>query len=700
MQRTRTLARIVHGLLAVAVAAPAYGQQLDEIVVTARKREESLQSVPVAVTALTAQDFTRQNVVSLQDLNLGIPNVTITQNTGLPGAAQVYIRGIGQDDSTFTAEQGVGLYVDGIYIGKQNGALLDLMDFERVEVLRGPQGTLYGKNSTSGAIKFVTRRPDLDQPVYKADLITGSRSRLDARVSVSAPLVPGTFAIKADAFRRQNDGFVRDVSTNQPRADLNNLQRAGGRLAGQWQPAEPWTVYAAADFMRDTSNIFVPTSILTVNGQFIPRYGDEYTVTRGVPNIYDLKRFGSVLEIAYDLGPATLKALSGYREIEEDLGQDADGNELVVGVDLIQTLSYHQFSQELQVTSNGSPRFAYTAGLYFFRDVSTMDAQNLFQRTNNQNQQVSKSYAAYAEGSYKLTDELTLSIGGRYTRDEKDMTFNRAYSRTTGALLFDAPGSPSFSDFSPRASLDWRAAEDVLLYLTYSKGYKAGGFSAGRPSSLSQATAVFEPEEVTSYEVGAKSELFDRRLRANLALFYNDYTNLQLSYFANGLFNIATADSKIRGAELETTFRAFEGLTLTANLALLRNRFENIPLLPSGLPVASLRPDAQLKNAPETSYKLGANYDVGVGTGTLQLSANYTHNSKIYRNTQNAELTATPPVGVLDAQVAYGFAQDRWRVALGGRNLTDERYWLHGFNPFSRFYAEPRTWYATVSLSW
>jgi iron complex outermembrane receptor protein len=701
MKRSAMLAGAVRALTAATLAAPpVQAQQLDEIIVTARKREESLQTVPVAVTALTSADLSRQNSVSLQDLNLGIPNLTITQNTGLPGAAQVYIRGIGQDDSTFTSEQGVGLYVDGIYVGKQNGAMLDLIDFERIEVLRGPQGTLYGKNSTSGAVKFVTRRPDLEQTKLLADVTTGSRSRFDARASLSVPLVPGTFAVKADVYRRQNDGFMRDVSTTQPRVDLNNLERTGGRLAGQWKPADSWTVYGAVDYLRDTSNIFVGTSVVTVNGIVSPRYGDVYSGTHGVPNIYGLKRLGSVLEIAYDFGPATLKALSGFRQIDEDLAQDADGNELVVGVDFIQHFDYHQFSQELQLTSNGAGRLQYTAGLYYFADVSRMDANNFFQRTDNYNRQESKSYAAYGELSYGLSDTLRLSLGGRYTKDEKDMTYNRAVSRTTGQLLFDAPASPSWNAFSPRVALDWQATGDTLVYASYSQGYKAGGFISGRPGSLGQALAVFAPEEVSSYEVGAKSELYDRRLRANAAVFYNDYTDLQLSYFANGQFNVVTADVKAHGAELETTFAPTEGLTLTANVAVLRNRYVSIPLLPTGLPVSGIQRNTLLKNAPRTSYKLGANYDLPVGTGVLQLSGLYTHNSKIYHNTQNSELTATPPVGVLDAQAAYQFAGDRWRLAVGGRNLTDERYWLHGFNPFSRFYAEPRTWYATASVSW
>jgi iron complex outermembrane receptor protein len=700
MTRSLLLVRGMTAVLAGAVAAPASGQQLEEVVVTARKREESMQSVPVAVTALTSADFARQNVVSLQDLNLGIPNVTITQNTGLPGGAQVYIRGIGQDDSTFTSEQGVGMYVDGVYIGKQNGAMLDLIDFEQVEVLRGPQGTLYGKNSPAGAIKFVARRPDLDSPRFLADVTTGSRSRFDVRASASLPVIEGVLALKADAYHRQNDGFMKDVSTTQPRVDLNNLDRTGGRLAGLWKPAERWTVYGAVDYLEDRSNIFVPTSIVTVNGEFLPRYGDVYAGTHGIPNIYGLDRLGSVVEVAYDFGPATLKSLTGYRSIKEDLAQDADGNELVIGVDFIQYLRYHQFSQEFQVTSNGGGRVQYSAGLYYFSDVARMDAQNFFQRTNNFNRQESKSYAVYGEVSYALTEAVRLAVGGRYTRDEKDMTYNRAVSQTTGALLFDAPASPSWSDFSPRVTVDWQATNDVLLYASYSQGYKAGGFISGRPGSLAQALAVFDPEQVSAYEVGAKSEFLDRRLRANAALFYNDYTDMQLSYFANGQFNVVTADVEVRGAELETAFAPVDGLTLTANVSLLRNKYVSIPLLPTGLPVSGITRNTLLKNAPRSSYRLGVNYDVQAAGGLMQWSAAYTHNSKIYHNTQNSELTATPPVGVLDAQVGYAFAGDRWRVAVGGRNLTDERYWLHGFNPFSRFYAEPRTWYATASVSW
>ncbi len=370
---------------------------LEEITVTARKREERLQNVPIAISAVTQVAQERFKIDSLNDLHLAFPNITVVHNTGTTNAAQVYMRGIGQDDSTFTAEQGIGLYLDGVYLGKQNGAMLDLIEFERIEVLRGPQGTLYGRNSTAGAIKFVTKRPDLDNETFVADATIGSYNRFDQRASFSTPIMPGTWAVKVDAINRRQDGWMTDLAHGE---NINNTDRQEGRLSSLWQPSEKLGVYVTADYTHDGSNINVPTAITRqADGSYVPTYGPRIT-TRSVDNLQKYDGGGASAEISYDVNFATLKSITAYRAFWNPLRIDLDAGP-TTAQDIYQRLRQNQLSEELQFSSPGSDALPlkYTAGVYYFHEIVGMYAENIFQSTNNRNKQTTDSYAVFGEGS-------------------------------------------------------------------------------------------------------------------------------------------------------------------------------------------------------------------------------------------------------------------------------------------------------------
>lgn len=674
-------------------AAEEASARLEEITVTARKREELLQDTPVSVTALTSEQLETQQIRGLQDLDLGVPNVAIVKNTGTTNAAQIYIRGIGQDESTYHAEQGVGVYLDGVILGKANGALLDLIDFERIEVLRGPQGTLYGRNNTAGAIKFESRRPSLDETRAIADLTVGSYEQLDVRGSLSAPIVEGSLGFKADFVSRSEDGFVKDITRGE---NVNNLERNTLRLSLLWQPSERTSAYFAADFTRDQSNINLPVPIRTVNGVTTPLYG-LYEAGRGIDNIQEFTGYGFVADVSHELDWAQFRSITGWRNFDSDLAGDLDGT-ATTNVDFEQFLSQEQFTQEFQLLSTGDGPWSYIVGLYAFIEETEQRANNFFQNTRNVNVQDAESYAVYGELSYAITEALKMSVGARYTKDEKTMDA-QGFSLATDAPLFDTNRTVDFSDTSPRVVLDWSVSPDVLLYASWSQGYKAGGFANGRPANASQATAVFPSEEVDAYELGMKSEWLDGRLRANLAGFFNDYSNIGFSFLQAGQLSITSADVEIKGAELELTAAPTDGLIVYLNGAWLDGEYTRVPGInpATGTPIAGLTLDKELKHVPEYHYKLGADYGWTVQSGaSAGIAFNYNWSAEIWRNLSNALAIQSPDVGFLDAQVHYQTADDRWRFTLAGRNLTDEVYWYQGVNPFSRFYAKPISWSFTV----
>jgi iron complex outermembrane recepter protein len=731
----RSTTMLIGVALISSLGAPAFAQaqaqtaptlrtanEADVIIVTARKREERLQDVPLAVTAFTAAAFERQQIVGLEDLHLGTPNLTIVRNTTTSNGAQVYIRGIGQDDSTFNSEPGVGIYIDGVPLGKQNGAMLDLIEFERIEILRGPQGSLYGRNSTGGAIKFVTRRPDLNGFRGVADATVGSFNHADFRGSVSIPLIDGKLAIKLDAISRSEDGFVTDQTLNE---NINNIDRQSLRAALLYRPTDRLSFYFTADTTADGSNINVPTPTRLIAGRtglnaddYAPRFGSQRIVDRSIPNIQDFTGGGVSAEVSYDFGFATLTATTGIRGFENQLAGDLDGARDVF-LDFIQDLEQRQVSQELQLTSNSDGALKWVLGVFAFDEKVTQGAQNTFAGVNNDNTQRATSAAIYGEVNYKFTDRLSLSVGGRYTEDEKRMigiAYERLpqpagqFARLDGARRFDYNRKVNFDNFSPRVVVDFKILPDVLVYASYAEGYKAGVFSTGRPTSLAAALGVIPAETVVTSEIGLKSSWFNRRLTANLAYYDSNYEQLQLSTLANGVFFVLSADAGISGFEGEFSLRPFAGLTLNANFGTFDAAFKGRPLNPAtGLPFAGIPENAKLKQTPEFSYKIGGEYVFDMGSGRIGLGGNYAYNDKIFRNNGNTISIQTQAVGVLDAQIFYETEDKDWRVTLAGQNLTDEVYWLTGVNVAgaapgalvnaSRFYAAPTTWSLTLKHS-
>jgi iron complex outermembrane receptor protein len=694
--------------LALAATSPAHAQQgaqeasgLEEVVVTARKRAEDLQTVPVAATAFSAADLERQQSFGLEDLHLTVPNMTITRNNTGSNGAQIYIRGIGRDNSTWNEESGVAVYVDDVFMSQQIGSLLDFNDFERIEVLRGPQGTLYGRNSTSGAVKFVVRRPQFEPLYGGADVTVGSFDRLDLRGHLGGEAVDDKVALKLDFASRTGGEYVTRPSTSTlaPNEKLNGLDRQSARLSAVIRPSEATEIYLVGDYTTATDDLNTPISIVSDGaGGHRPRFNDFYVSDPGVPNDNKFESYMLNGQVSVDFGGIQLKSITAYRSVDDRLNGDLDGF-TGLPLDFLQRTEFDTLTQEFQF--NGTAGSAtYVAGLYYLSEDLSANALNVFLgRLRTLSKQETTSYAAYADFSIPVADRLDLSLGGRYTRDKKDVS--QSAINAAGAPTFtNVSGSKTWSEFSPRVALDFQATEAVLLYASWGKGFKAGAVANGRPPTADQANVFTEPEVSTTIEAGVKSQLLDDRLRLNVALFDTKYDNQQASFRdpATNVIRVVAADAKIRGAEVEAAWLPVDALTITLNMGWLDTEYTDVQ---QGHPAFAVRDRVRLKQVPRHSGRLSAEYRIPVPSlgGEFNFGASYLRSSDIPRDIANNPIATTPAYSVVDAQVGYESSNGRWRIGVGGENLTGETYWTMATAPFARFYAPKRTWSATLRYS-
>lgn len=703
-----TATRLVHFAVTLALSIPtaqfataqAAGDEisgLQEVVVTARKRSEDLQKVPVAATAFSAIDLERQQAFGLEDLHLSVPNMTITRNNTGSNGAQIYIRGIGRDNSTWNEESGVAVYVDDVFMSQQIGSLLDFNDFERIEILRGPQGTLYGRNSTSGAVKFVVRRPQFEPLYGGVDLTVGSFDRLDLRAHVGGEMVDDRVAMKLDIASRTGGEYVTRPASSviAPGEKLNGLDRQSFRLSTVIKPSSSTEIYLVGDYTTAEDDLNTPISIAAVNGVFGPRFNDLYVSDPGVPN--DNKFTGYTLngQASIDFGSWQLKSITAYRSIDDKLNGDLDGFSFIP-IDFLQRTEFDTLTQEFQF--NGSVGGStYVAGVYFLSEDLSANALNVFLgNLRTLSDQETTSYAAYADFTLPVSDKLDVSLGGRYTRDKKDVSQSAVNAAGTPTFT-DAAGSKTWSEFSPRVALDFQANDDILMYASWGKGFKAGAVANGRPPAADQANVFTEPEVSTTIEVGLKSQLFDNRLRLNVALFDTQYDNQQASFrdTTTNVIRVVSADAEIKGAELEATWLPIDALTLSLNVGWLDSEYTDVQ---PGHPAFAIRDRIQLKQVPKNSGRFSAEYRMPVPSlaGQVTFGASYLRSSEIPRDLANNPIATTPSYSVVDAQLGYESDDGRWRVGVGGENLSGETYWTMATAPFARFYAPKRTWSATV----
>ncbi|MCC5886740.1 MAG: TonB-dependent receptor [Gammaproteobacteria bacterium] len=611
-------------------------RMIEEVVVTASRRAESLQSVPIAVTAFSEEDIRSRRIDGLAALSNRSPGFAMGEF--MPSQPQVYIRGIGSNDDGPAADPSTAVFVDEVYVGRAAGWTANLFDLERVEVLRGPQGTLYGKNVVGGAVNLISRRPDEN---FRAAINTsvGTFNLREFQGMVSTPLTDNLFG-KIAYSRKSRDGYLKsmvgDFPEFFPQRDPNSLGKIDQlnrdteavRANLRWLPTEALEVNIAVDnaqldeiapaFHRigpDADGVRLLSGLIE-NYQNRPR-----TNLKSEPGITKNETTGVMARIDYDLGWSTFTSLSAYRESEtlntgccglpneQEALLEASSPNAEAGMRLTfapkgneQNENAEQWSQEFRFTSTGAGPLEWVGGLYYYKEnairtesfdfgLAVLDGVGGLNILVPSSLGISfqdaetESYAVFGQGTWSVNDRLRLTAGARWSRDEKSV---RSIVQQGGLLFresFDVDVSKSWSELTPRFVIDYQWSDDVFVYLTAAKGFKSGGFQ-GQPPAQINAELPFEPETAWLYEAGVRSDWFNRRVRANLSVFHTDYDDLQIrqSLIPPGTppgqeFVVAVvqnaASAEVRGAELELTLLPpVEGLTITASYAYLDATFK------------------------------------------------------------------------------------------------------------------------------
>ena len=704
-----------------ALAAPSYAQDTvteeEELVVTARRTEESLQEVPASVSAFSEQQLQRLGATDATGLQGAVPNLNIVQGRGSSNATNIYIRGVGQPDALQTFDPAVGFYVDGVYYSRIRGTQMDLLDIERVEVLRGPQGTLYGKNTIGGAYSIITRRPGQD-PHGLFQVTAGDYGQLESRIAASGPLTD-TLAIGGVLFGASRDGYVTNPVTNE---EYNNRNAWGGRFQAAWDPASNFNVDFSVDYAEEDNALTMGqavSSLTTIVGVPIPagavpsplpEFNFTARATPGLPNSSEMTHWGSSLRASWELSDnLTLRSISAYRNLSYTDYVDIDATFLELG-DVLVDVDQDQVSQELQAIWEGD-RWTTIGGLFYLREnvgshqeayaddlLGTFLGGGTFTRTVDDDLQTT-SMAAYVNATYQLTDRLSVSGGLRYTEEEKDY-FRTTSTFSSNALFTANPARPpvnindTWDDISGLISIDYQLTDDFLLYGRVAQGFKSGGFN-GRANNPGEE-APYDPETVTSYEAGFKSDWFDNTLRANFAVFYNDYRDFQARVSnlttdpGSGLPSIEltvlnAGQLEISGAELELSYRPVEALTLDAQIGYLNaeyGEFEDLRFTSFGNSRAFQTPAF----SPEWTSRFGAAYTWDVGAeGSVVLAGSARFRSRQALAVDNTITNSTTEIAGLfqddywlyDASLTWN-VNDIFSIAVQGRNLSDEVYKTDG----------------------
>lgn len=678
---------------------------LNEVTVTARKREETLQEVPVAVTAFTAEALDRLNVEDLGDLGAFTPNLTIYAARGSSSTVTAYIRGVGQSDPLWGVDPGVGIYLDDVYIARPQGALLDVFDVERIEVLRGPQGTLYGKNTIGGAIKYVSS--PLEEDFYgRVSLTAGEHSQMDVKASLNAPVGDGWVA-RVAAASLSRDGYGRNRITNQ---EISDKEILAARATLGYVGNPDFYMRLTADWMDDQSG--VRGAQMLAPNPFVPGalpLDDRYDVRNGMPNINDTSMSGASLTLGWNLGEAwTLKSVTAWRESDTETNIDFDTLPATIA-DVKAFYSDEQTSQEFQFNYDNAGDFRGVFGLYWFDGEAGGQVLNNFfglSFGDTQGTVYTESIAFYGEGTYDINDRLSVTAGARYTDEKKTAdVFNIGYTDATfttpnGLVAADFRDSVSFENFSPKLSVDYQFSDNVLGYFLYTKGFKSGGFNI-----RAQATAVprsrlpFDDETVTSYEVGLKNAFLDNRVFLNLAYFHNDYEDIQLSVFTvipgsdppTFFGDFANAGKgTVKGVEAEYAVQFTEAFAVQGYLAWLDAEYDEF--ISGGINIAD---GQRFTNAPEFSGSISGTYTHALASGgSLVARMTYSYQDEVYPTTDLSEAIRQPGFGLLSAGLIWQ-TPGAWRFALEGSNLSDKEYRTTGYNigalgVLTGFYGAPR----------
>ncbi|ATE67544.1 TonB-dependent receptor [Rhizorhabdus dicambivorans] len=705
-----------------AAAAASADADTGEIVVTARRREESLIDVPISVTAISGDSLARTGAVDITSLQDKTPNMTLQIARGSNSTLIAFIRGIGQQDPVWGFEPGVGLYVDDVYIARPQGAVLDIFDIDRVEVLRGPQGTLYGRNTIGGAIKYVTRRLGHEfEGKFRASY--GSYNQRDFIGSVTVPLGEMVSVGGALAYYKR-DGYGKNRFTG---AEHYNKDVLAGRLSAEFTPNDQLSIRIAGDYTRDNSNPRHGYRLLP-NGaaaDFLP-LGDVYDTRAGVGDDNKVTTKGVSGTIEYALNDTlTLKSITAYRKGKTDTVIDFDGTPGPV-LDIPSFYKDHQLTQEFQALLE-TDMVQGVFGLYYLNGSASGAFDTVIGNagltTLTSGDVDTKSYAAFADVSVKLSERFSVSLGGRYTSDKREGTVYRADYLGLRSPLFGRPTAVPFrvrtdytnsrtdKKFTPRISASFKPNEDVNLYASWSRGYKSGGFDPRGDAIFTPGTVNgYKPETVTAYEAGMKGAFLDRTLFVNVAGFYSRYRDQQVTtQFVSGTTVVSSVDnvgkSRIYGWELEARAVPDRNFQVQASIGYTDAKFQQfLTLDPVTLTIKDFADQRVFQNTPKYTANVSATlgHDVdGIGRFTFTPALSFRSGYSLFE-VPNPVLDQKA-YQLVDASIVWTSEDKRFSISGHGRNLFDRKYRVGGYNfpgaltgnSIIGFYGPPRTFTIT-----
>ena len=864
--RPLSVRRVVSGILLLAGATAVVAQVqtnppppltqesggLAEVVVTAERRAENIQSVPIAVTAFTADALQSRNLSNVQTLGSLSPGVNLDAGAPFSGDRSVLsasIRGVGQDDFAFNMNPAVGVYLDGVYLARTIGANQNLLDVDRVEILKGPQGTLFGANTEGGAISIVTHTPGNEEK-FTAQATGGSFDRRDFAFSGDIPIIKDTLLSTVTVSSQVRNGYVNvipypqntpmgsepfvvDPQTAYPKAAYQtsdnyggyNVQTIRGKLL--WNASDKLTITTTADWTHQDQTALpykvlatytgsLATSVFSTlyntcisnNASTLPPIGplalacsnprahvpglstggaallgagyvggppgpfNYANVAAGIPYLgsnsprlyfdYAATDTGNI-DTTYANGPdfarqdafgfsitsnyaldddVSLKSISGYRQIAWLIGTDLDGTP-----ETLQEVTDHQHqwqvSQEFQVLGKAfDSKLNYVAGLYYFEEAGYVHDfvpfESLLYVYDFQNDVNNKNEAAFFHADYKLTDQIGFTAGGRYTDVQEEFIGGQGdlnnFPLANGVpFRYFPPGdnSQSWHIFDPTVGAQYHFDEDVMAYLSWGKGFKAGGWTTRLSAPITSGTqAQYAPEYTKTWELGLKSSWFDHHLRANAAVYYTDYTGIQLN-IQQGISPVYTnaGNAKIKGGELELQSIVGHGLSLNFSGSYIDayytyvNPNANIPqsILPDGATVCPVTTgtigqaictfnsggsqlDAKLPKTPKYKLAFFPQYDVGLSNdATIRFLADFTYTAMMFNDALNTPELRRPATRMFDASIHYISSTDLYDVAFGGTNLTNDRFITAGSpntgaGEVGGYYNEPREWYLQLTM--
>lgn len=675
-----------------------------EIVVTAQRRSQNIQDVPISIAAVSGETLTEVGIRDPRDLSILVPGLSSQAGTSAT-TTSLFLRGVGIGDFNSNTTGAVGVYVDDVFLGANAGKLFNVFDSEGIEVLKGPQGTLYGRNTTAGAIRFSSRKPT-DEFSANAAVSYGRFNEVQGEAGVGGPIVTDLLKMRVAGTYLRRDGWLFNRVTGHK---LNDLDMWAGRAIVDLTPNEDVLIRAivhggqnrggARQFQHRGQGIDFAGNPNFANG--VPLDALGYADTDGDLNAgdYDIEGqervdvFGASLTASVNFSGVTLTSISAYEQVHRSTIEDTDASP-----NNVLTATYidrpKQFSQELRLQSRDGGAFNWIVGGYYFHDnlvtksafdilrlfrdpgdlLGTFDPVNSIGNFAYPYTQKTESWAAFAQADVKLSDRLTLTGGLRYSVDSIDFDFHSFFDDVIFVPVLDFTGSKTFKDLSWRAALSFKATDDLLIYASSSKGYNSGGFAGGSSSDPAQLQP-FRSEKLYAYEAGFKSDLLGHTLRFNAATFYYNYRDLQVFVFdTSGLLPVQrklnAGNAELYGLELELQAQPSRFFNAFVNASLLHARYKDFTALASVDYSGN-----KLVNAPEYAISAGFSLTQPLpGDSALRLRVDGSFQSEIFLTPDNVQGNRVKPYGIANARLSWLSADENLEFALWAKNITGTRY--------------------------